>query len=164
MDKMDPRDGLQSLAGEYLPFKLGDGFYGIPFLRVQEVIKAMKAAYILTEPPFTQGVIDLRGRIIPVISLRLKVGLRPIPETDRTCIIITQVSKGRGSITVGLEVDEIAEVTGLTEGQLSNTLPKGADVDSYFIIGMARLGDKMLVLLDIDKLFSSSPKPQTASG
>lgn len=142
------------LSGKYLTFCLANEIYGLPILKVQEIISLMKITRVPRAPQFVKGVINLRGRVIPVISMRLKFGLRETEDTERTCIIVLQIEREEGKITLGIIVDEVSEVLDLSAEQISDTPAMGASVDTEFITGMGKVEKHVIMLLDLDKAFS----------
>ena len=144
-----------ALAGRHLTFNLGGEVYGLPILKVQEIISLMKVTKIPRTPTFVLGVVNLRGKVIPIVNMRLKFGLDTVHDTERTCIILVQIAYNSQTITIGILVDEVREVLNLPTEQISRTPPMGASVDTEFIMGMGRLEDTVVMLLDLDKAFSS---------
>jgi purine-binding chemotaxis protein CheW len=143
-----------TLRGRYLTFKLGAELYGLPILKVQEIISLMKITRLPKMPSFMLGCVNLRGRIVPVVGLRQKFGLPTTQETDRTCIVVVQVPIQEKLVTLGVLVDEVCEVLNLSEEQLCPAPALGASIDTSFILAMGKLGDSVVMLLDLDKAFS----------
>ncbi len=146
--------GQKAKAGLYLTFELATETYGLEILKVQEIIGIMKVTSIPRTPDFVRGVINLRGKVIPVIDLRLKFGMESIENTDRTCIIVVQVSCGGKNITMGVCVDEVAEVMDISAGQVEPPPSFGTSLDTEFIMGMGKVGDNVIMLLDVDQVLS----------
>lgn len=150
--------GLKAKAGKYLTFKLGAEEYGLEILKVQEIIKMMDITHVPRTPAFVRGVINLRGKVIPVVDLRLKFGMESRETTDKTCVIVVQVShagSASGSVTMGTIVDEVSEVLDIGGEQLEPAPEFGTTVDTDFILGMGKVAKKVVMLLDIDKVLSS---------
>lgn len=143
-------------GGKYLTFKLGDEEYGVQILKVQEIIKMMDITKVPRVQYFVRGVINLRGKVIPVIDLRLKFGMKEKETTDKTCVIVLQVTRATGSITMGAIVDEVSEVMDITEEQIEPTPDFGTEIETDFILGMGKIGNMVVLLLDIDKVLSSA--------
>ena len=141
-------------AGKYLTFELEGEVYGLEILKVQEIIGMMNVTRVPRTPEFMRGVINLRGKVIPVIDLRLKFALSAKEDTDRTCIIVVQVTHDTRQVTMGLIVDEVSEVQTIVESQIEPPPSFGASVDTDFILGMGKLGEKVVMLLDADKVLS----------
>ncbi len=153
-----------SMAGKYLTFHLAGEVYGLPILKVQEIIRMMKITRVPRAPGFVLGVVNLRGKVIPIINMRSKFGLEVVEDTERTCIIVVQVvHKGR-LITLGVVVDEVSEVMNLSVDQISKTPPMGASVDTEFIMGMGRMESNVIMLLDLDKAFSAEELAEMGAG
>jgi purine-binding chemotaxis protein CheW len=142
------------LAGKYLTFKLGAESYGLGILKVQEIIGIMSITHIPKTPAFVRGVINLRGRVIPVTDLRLKFGMESEEDTAKTCVIVVQLSLGDRQVTMGLIVDEVSEVLDIAEGQIEPPPSFGDSLDTAFILGMGKVGDKVVMLLDVDRVLS----------
>ena len=147
------KNSLADLAGKYLTFKLGAEEYGLEILKVQEIIKMMSITHIPRTPSFVKGVINLRGKVIPVISLRLKFEMEEIEDTEKTCVIVVQI--GEDMITMGIVVDEVSEVLEITSEAIEPPPSMGASVETQFILGMAKAKGSVKILLEIDKIFSS---------
>jgi purine-binding chemotaxis protein CheW len=141
-------------AGKYLTFQLGKEVYGIEILKVQEIIGMMAVTRVPKTPDFVRGVINLRGKVIPVIELRLKFGLDRREDTDRTCIVVVQVAGAAGTVTMGLLVDEVSEVLNVAHEQIEAPPSFGVGVDTDFILGMGKVGQKVVMLLDADRVLS----------
>lgn len=146
---------LAELAGKYLTFELNEEEFGLEILKVQEIIGMMNVTRVPRTPHFVRGVINLRGKVIPVIDLRLKFGLDSVENTDRTCIIVVQITHDANQITMGIIVDEVSEVMDVAVDQIEPPPRFGASVDTGFILGMGKVEQKVLMLLDIDKVLST---------
>lgn len=146
---------LQARAGKYLTFQLSGEVYGLEILKVQEIIGMMNVTRVPKMPAFIRGVINLRGKVIPVIDLRLKFELAATADTERTCIIVVQVSRGGLEVTMGIIVDEVSEVLDVKAEQIEPAPSFGAAVNTEFILGMGKIGQKVLTMLDIDQVLSS---------
>lgn len=144
----------EQLAGKYLTFLLGDEEYGIEILKVQEIIQMQKVTKVPKAPDFVRGVINLRGKVIPVVELRKKFGMEPQDDTDRTCIIVVLIQAGDHPITMGIIIDEVKEVLDIASGNIEETPSFGASIETEFIMGIGKIGDNVKMLLDIDKVLS----------
>ncbi|MDQ3000947.1 MAG: chemotaxis protein CheW [Fibrobacterota bacterium] len=153
MDGMTSK--LKAKAGKYLTFNLGKEVYGIEILKVQEIIGLMPVTRVPRTPAFVRGVVNLRGKVIPVIDLRLKFGLESKEDTERTCIIVVQVALNGGSVIMGLIVDEVSEVLNVLADQIEASPSFGSKVDTDFILGMGKVAQKVVMLLDVDKVLAS---------
>jgi len=145
---------VKSRAGKYLTFKIATEEYGLEILKVQEIIGMMEVTRVPKTPDFVRGVINLRGKVIPVVDLRLKFGLDSIDDTDMTCIIVVQIKNGEQNVTTGIIVDEVYEVLDIEEDQIEDAPSFGLNVDTAFILGMGKVGDKVVSRLDIDKVLT----------
>jgi purine-binding chemotaxis protein CheW len=141
---------LTAQGGKYLTFSLANEEYGLEILKVREIIGIMDITAMPQMPPFVKGVINLRGKVIPVIDLRLKFGLEPAEYTEQTCIVVVDV----GSL-VGVIVDTVQEVLDIDGGQIDPPPPLGAAVDTSFVLGMGKVKDDVKILLDIDQVLGS---------
>ena len=106
-------------------------------------------------PEFVKGVINLRGKVIPVIDLRLKFTMEPIPYTDRTCIIVVEVDSETGTVLIGIVVDAVSEVLNIKEEEIEDSPSFGTKLNTDYILGMAKMGAGVKILLDIDKILNS---------
>ncbi|MDR0868456.1 MAG: chemotaxis protein CheW [Planctomycetota bacterium] len=142
-------------AGKYLTFVLQNETYGIEILKVQEIIGLMDITRVPRTPNYMRGVINLRGKVIPVIDLRTKFSLATQEGTEKTCIIVVQVPRDNlTSTTMGILVDEVSEVTNIEAEQIENTPNFGTTLDTEFILGVGKTGQKVIMLLDVDKVLT----------
>jgi purine-binding chemotaxis protein CheW len=147
----------KKLAGKYLTFRLGNEEYGLQILKVQEIIQMQPITRIPKTPDYILGVINLRGKIIPVLDLRRKFGLEPTQDTDKTCINVVQIVDAKGqNITIGIRIDEVKEVLDIAASNIQETPSFGSAVDTDFILGLGKIGDSVKILLDIDKAISAT--------
>ncbi len=137
-------------GGKYLTFSLAGEEYGIEILKVREIIGIMDITAMPQTPKYVKGVINLRGKVIPVIDLRLKFGMEPAEYTEQTCIVVVDI----GSL-VGVVVDTVQEVLDLDDDQIAPPPPLGAAVDTSFIMGMGKVKDNVKILLGIDRALGS---------
>ena len=142
-------------AGKYLTFLLGGEEFGIRVLKVREIMGLQEITAVPQTPIHIKGVINLRGKVIPVIDLRLKFGLPPGEYTQRTCIIVTQIPGEAGLILMGAVVDGVSEVLTLTSADIEDTPDFGEDIVGCYILGMAKVKGKVKILLDIDRVLST---------
>lgn len=149
-------NALASLAGKYLTFKLGVEEFGLEILKVQEIIKMMEITKVPRTPSYVRGVINLRGKVISVVDLRLKFDMEARETTDKTCVIVVQVRRSAGMLTMGIIVDEVSEVLDVSADQIEPPPEFGASVDTAFILGMGKVGKKVVMLLDVDKVLTGS--------
>lgn len=139
-------------SDEFLAFTLGGEEYGIDILRVQEIRGYEPVTRIANAPAFIKGVVNLRGTIVPIVDMRIKLGLGSSTYDQLTVVIILNLS-GR---VVGMVVDSVSDVTTLSADQVKPAPDINTSFDSDFLIGLGTLGDRMLILVDIDKLMSSA--------
>jgi purine-binding chemotaxis protein CheW len=146
----------ERLAGKYLTFKLADEEYGLEILKVQEIIRMQTVTRVPRTPEYVRGVLNLRGKVIPVIDLRSKFGMETQEDTDKTCIIVVQVAGGDQRIVMGVIIDEVREVLDIGADCIEDTPSFGASINTEFIIGIGKVGDNVKMLLDIDKVLTAS--------
>lgn len=137
---------MQDLAGKYLSFSLDQEEYGIEILKVREIIGIMDITAVPQMPDYVKGVINLRGKVIPVIDLRLKFGVEERQYDSETCIIVVLV----GESLMGVVVDRVCEVRDVDAGALEPPPDFGSTVQTNFMLGMAKLEDKVVMLVDIN--------------
>jgi len=142
-------------AGKYLTFKLAVEEYGLEILKVQEIMKMVEVTKIPRTPDYVRGVINLRGKVIPVVDLRLKFGMEALETTVKTCVIVVQVKRNDNTVTMGIIVDEVSEVLDVTSDQIEPSPEFGSTVNTDFILGMGKVGKRVITLLDVDKVLSS---------
>lgn len=144
--------GANSLAGKYLTFRLAGEEYGIGILKVREIIGLLEITLVPRMPSFVRGVINLRGKVIPVIDLRLKFGMQGAEDTKQTCIIVVEVRQGDLSALVGILVDTVSEVVNINDGEIDRAITFGTKVNTTFLLGVAKVKGSVKILLDIDKI------------
>jgi purine-binding chemotaxis protein CheW len=142
-------------AGKYLTFHVGREEFGIRVLKVREIMGIQDITAVPHTPAYMKGVINLRGKVIPVLDLRLKFGLPDLAYTQRTCIIVVQIQGESGPMLVGLVVDGVSEVLSLSGSEVENTPDFGAGFSTPYILGMAKVKGKVKILLDIDRVLTS---------
>ena len=142
-------------AGKYLAFHLDREEFAIQVLKVREIIGVQDITAVPKTPPYLKGVFNLRGKVIPVVDLRMKFGLQEIEYTQRTCIIVVNVEGETGQMLMGIVVDGVSEVLNLTGADIEDTPDFGSGVATPFLLGLAKIKDKVKILLDIDKVLTS---------
>ena len=148
--------GCASLAGKYMTFKLASEIYGLEILKVREIIGLMDITRVPKSAPFIRGVINLRGKVIPVADLRQKFGMEPCQTTDQTVIIVVQCAVGGRSLTMGILVDQVLEVLSIEASQIEPTPPSlSARGELDFVLGLGKAGDRVVFLLDIGRALSA---------
>jgi len=150
--------------GKYLTFALGAEEYGLEILKVREIIGYMEVTAVPRTPPHVKGVINLRGQVIPVVDLRLKFGMPEAEVTEETCIIVVETSQADKTFNTGIVVDRVSEVLDIEADQIEPAPQLGATVESQFILGMAKIGEHVKILLDIDKVLGGSDLQQLTHG
>ncbi|TWI74155.1 purine-binding chemotaxis protein CheW [Desulfobotulus alkaliphilus] len=145
----------QSLSGTYLTFSLGEENYGIVIIKVKEIIGMMTITSVPQTPDFIKGVINLRGKVIPVVDLRLKFSMPPTDYTDRTCIIVVEVWSLSSSIQMGCVVDSVSEVLNIKAEDIEPAPSFGTKLNTDYILGMAKMDGKVNILLDIDSILTT---------
>jgi purine-binding chemotaxis protein CheW len=139
--------------GKYLTFVLAGETYGVPVLAVREIIRLCPITAVAGMPPHVRGVINLRGRVIPLIDLRLRFGLPAVADHDRTCIIVAHVpATAGGTRPYAVVVDGVEEVATLGVADIAPAPDFGGAVDVRFIIGMARRDAAVTTLIDLDTI------------
>lgn len=141
--------------GKYLTFSLGEEEYGIGILRVKEIIGMMRITPVPQTPPYVKGVINLRGRVIPVIDLRHRFGMDPIQYTDRTCIIVVEIDSDADRLHIGTVVDSVSEVINIRNCDIEDTPFFGTQLNTEYILGMAKTAGSVKILLDIDQVLKT---------
>ncbi len=153
--KMDQAvKAMADKEGKYLTFSLAKEEYGIGILKVKEIIGMMSITTVPRTPGFVKGVINLRGKVIPVVDLRLKFGMEEIAYTERTCIIVVEISGQAGPVLIGIVVDSVSEVLNVKGGDIEETPTFGARLDTDYILGMAKMNGGVKILLDINRVLS----------
>lgn len=143
-------------TGKYLVFHLGREEFGVQVLKVKEIMGIQEITGVPQTAPFVKGVINLRGKVIPVIDLRRKFGLESVEYTQRTCIVVLQVTQEDTSMMMGVIVDGVSEVLTLQESEIEDSPDFGEDMRVPYILGMAKVKGKVKILLDIDRVLSTS--------
>jgi len=141
--------------GKYLTFTLVEEEYGIGILKIKEIIGMLPITSVPQTPDFVKGVINLRGKVIPVIDLRLRFGIREIDYTERTCIIVVEIAGQAGTVLIGIVVDSVSEVLNVKGDDIEDTPAFGTKLDTEYILGMAKMEGGVKILLDIDRVLNS---------
>ena len=142
---VDPR------AGKYLTFFLANEEYGVEILKVQEIIERMPITPVPLTSKYILGVINLRGKIHPVMDLKVKFGMEPTQITEETCIIVIKTK----DMMMGILVDKVSEVVDVSSGDIEDTPSFGADVNPEFLLGVGKTGGRVRLLLDIEKVLTA---------
>jgi purine-binding chemotaxis protein CheW len=147
--------GEKNRGGKYLVFHLGREEFGVEVLKVREIMGLQDITSVPQTSSFVKGVINLRGKVIPVIDLRLKFGLESAEYTQRTCIVVVQVEEHGHPLMMGVIVDGVSEVLTMQEVDIEDTPEFGDDLRVDYILGMAKIKGKVKILLDIDRVLSA---------
>jgi len=142
--------------GKYLTFTLAGEEYGIGILKVREIVGMMNITRIPQTPSYVKGVVNLRGKVIPVVDLRLKFGIEAMDYTDRTCIIVVEIVGTGKDIPMGVVVDAVSEVINIRQSDIEETPNFGTRIDTDYILGMAKTNGGVKILLDIDRVLSAA--------
>jgi len=151
---LDLNDYADDLNSKFLTFSLTNEEYGIGIMKIKEIIGMMPITKVPQTPDFVKGVINLRGKVIPVIDLRLRFQLDAMDYTDRTCIIVVEVEIEKGILTMGLVVDSVSEVLPINNKDIEKAPSFGTKVNTTYILGIAKSEKRVMILLDIDKILS----------
>jgi purine-binding chemotaxis protein CheW len=151
MEAVAEKKEISIHEGKYLTFILGSEEYGIEIIKVREIIGIMDITTVPQTPDYMKGVINLRGKVIPVIDLRLKFSMTEEKYTQETCVIVVEVNNTH----VGIIVDNVSEVQDINGSEIEDSPELGQGIDTDFIIGMGKVEEKIIILLDIEKVLSS---------
>jgi purine-binding chemotaxis protein CheW len=143
---------MRNREEKYLTFSLAGEGYGIGILKVKEIIGMMPITTVPRTPGFVKGVINLRGKVIPVVDLRVKFGMEEIAYNERTCIIVVEIKRQAGSVLIGIGVDSVSEVLNIKGADIEDTPAFGPRLDTDYILGMAKIHGGVKILLDIDRV------------
>ncbi len=147
---------IQTREGKYLTFSLKGEEYGIEILKIKEIIGMMTVTQIPRTPDYVKGVINLRGKVIPVVDLRLRFSMEESEYTDRTCIVVVDIRHGSGQdFLIGIVVDAVSEVLNIKEAEIEETPNFGTKLDTEYILGLAKTAGGVKILLDIDQVLNS---------
>jgi purine-binding chemotaxis protein CheW len=153
--RIDQTNGMREMEGKYLTFTLAREDYGLEILKVREIIGMMDITAIPQTPAYVKGVINLRGRVIPVLDLRLKFEMPGAEYGERTCIIVVDARFDLGVVQVGVVVDAVSEVLNVTGEDVEPPPAFGARIDNSYILGLAKSKGAIKILLDIDRVLGS---------
>ncbi len=141
--------------GKYLTFTLAAEEYGISILKIKEIIGMMSVTSMPRMPDYVKGVINLRGKVIPVIDLRLSFRMPARDYTERTCIIVVEIEGQVGTVKIGIVVDAVSEVLNIKPEDIEETPAFGTRLNTDYILGMSKMGSGVKILLDIDRVLSA---------
>jgi purine-binding chemotaxis protein CheW len=154
MRSVEPTSTVEALAGKYLTFVLGDGEYGLPVRRVREIIKLAPITAVPHVSPWIKGVINLRGKVIPIVDLRVKFNLPPGEENDRTCIIVLETMVRDSLVLTGIIVDAVSDVMSVTADQIEEPPHLGGPRVTC-VEGLAKVKGAVKILLNLDQVCRS---------
>jgi purine-binding chemotaxis protein CheW len=146
---------MEGLINKFLGFRVQGEEYAIEISNVFQVIRSMKISPIHEASEFLRGVINLRGRIIPIMDMRIKFGLPEREYDDRTVFIIVEIHSSEHAFLVGMAVDEVSDVFDLKDDQIEKTPDIGLKLRENYLTGIAQVGEKMMMILNITKILSS---------
>jgi purine-binding chemotaxis protein CheW len=156
---LDQQMGFSTDGSQYLTFTLGEEYYGVEILRVQEIKGYTAVTRIPNTPEYIKGVLNLRGTIVPIVDLRAKFGMEKIEYTRFTVIVVVVVQDR----VMGIIVDAVSDVLNIAKKDIQQTPQFGTSVDVSFISGIGKCGDKLVALLDIDRILSVGEIAQAAA-
>ena len=144
------------LAGKYMGFNLDAETYGLEILKVQEIIGLMNITAVPRTPGFVRGVVNLRGKVIPVVDLRLKFGMEAKEDTERTCIIVVEVEMNDTVVTMGVIVDQVSEVMDIAAESAEPPPSFGSPESERYLLGIGKFQEEVVLLLDLDEILTES--------
>ena len=145
---------MANREGKYLTFVLAGEEYGIGILKVKEIIGIMAITTVPQTPTYMKGVINLRGKVIPIVDLRLKFRMEAIDYTEKTCIIVVEITSSGQKVMIGILVDSVSEVLNIKGADIEDTPNFGSRLNTNYILGMAKMNGGVKILLDIDKVLT----------
>lgn len=145
---------MPALDGKYLTFLLGKEEYGIQILKVKEIIGMMEYTPVPKTPKFVRGLINLRGKIIPILDLRIKFGFEEKAYDKITCIIVVEFENGGKKKQIGIIVDTVSEVLNIQKNEVETPKDYGVETEGEFLLGIGKLKNKVVMLMDVDRVVS----------
>ncbi|MBW2094455.1 MAG: purine-binding chemotaxis protein CheW [Deltaproteobacteria bacterium] len=140
--------------GKYLTFSLAGEEYGIGILKIKEIIGMMPITPVPQTPEYVKGVMNLRGKVIPVIDLRRKFGMETLDFPERTCIIVVEIEGTSATMPMGIVVDSVSEVLHINDNDIQDTPTFGNDLKTDYLLGMAKMEGRVKILLNIDRVLT----------
>lgn len=147
---------MNNIEGKYLTFTLKKEVYGIPISSVKEINAMMSITEVPNTPSYIKGVINLRGKIISIMDLRIRLGMEEMDYSERTCIVVVEVNTDKGKKKIGIVVDHVAEVIEIKNSELEDFEEEIVDNLDFFINGIAKIKEKIIILLDIGRIVNST--------
>lgn len=160
---VDPQADASDFSGKYLTFRLGSEEFGVEILKVREIIGLMDITIVPRTPRAIRGVINLRGKIIPVVDLRAKFEMPATEDTQLTCIIVVDVHLSDQATQMGILVDAVSEVLDIAPDKIEPTPAFGSGVNTQFIRGMARCEEQVKILLNIEQVLEKAETLEAAA-
>jgi purine-binding chemotaxis protein CheW len=146
----------RGVSSQYLTFKLGDEIFALDVAEVREILDFTSITKVPMTPPFMRGVINLRGSVVPVMDLRLKFSMSETEKTVNSCIIVVEMMMDGDSVVAGVLADGVQEVIDLEPDQIEPAPRMGTKMDTEFILGMGKYNGSFMMILNIDRIFSTS--------
>lgn len=146
---------MEVQGGKFLTFSLENEEYGIPIQKIKEIIGIMEVTKIPKTPEYIKGVINLRGKIIPIMDLRLKFGLQAVDYNQRTCIIVVEINSIEAKRLMGIAVDTVSEVVAIEKSEIELSPTDHSQVADSFLIGIGKVKDRITLLLDIEQVLNN---------
>ena len=150
--KSNQSEKVDSRAGKYLTFFLASEEYGVEILKVQEIIGRLPITPVPLTSKYIRGVINLRGKIHPIMDIKIKFRMDQTQITDETCIIVIKTA----NMMMGILVDKVSEVVNVASGEIEDTPSFGADVNPEYLLGVGKTGGRVRLLLDIEKIINAA--------
>jgi chemotaxis signal transduction protein len=154
--KKNTSKSMLNIEGKYLTFSLGEQEFGIDILKIKEIVGMMPIRSIPQSPSFVKGVVNLRGKVIPVMDIRSRFGMSEIEQDERNCIIILEFESEGQQVLIGIMVDSVSEVADIKAADIEETPFFGSSINTSFILGMGKVGNKVKILLDMDHVVGHS--------
>ena len=142
----------RATAAKYLTFTLGNEEYAVGVLKVREIIKLMEITAVPQVPPYVKGVVNLRGRVIPIVDLRVRFGLPAVQYAERTCIVVVELGLQDSAALIGLIVDAVSDVLTIATDDLTDAAQVGGPKETGYVEALARVKGRVKILLNIDRL------------
>lgn len=140
---------------QYVTFRLGNELFGVEVTRTREILSLTPVTRVPQTPDYMLGVLNLRGQVVPVVDMRLKLGMANSGETEDTCIIVVEVILDGDSITVGALADAVCEVLELRNDQIEPPPKLGSRLKTEYITGMGKIDEQFIILLNLNRIFST---------
>jgi chemotaxis signal transduction protein len=152
----------QAQSRQYLTFRLADEQYGLDVLHVREVLEIPRITRVPRMPEYMKGVINIRGSVVPVVDLRLKLGLAEAERSVHSRVVIIEISSGQENIAMGIQVDSVQEVVDIFLDMISPAPQIGSRIDASYINGIAKLDSNFVIIINLDQVFSAEDLGKTA--